>query len=69
MIFGRSSFRIAYGSSSRSDYRLDGHLVKAKICEMLHILREIQIVAGKGAADIVILACAALRELLELPEQ
>ena len=33
---------------------------------MLHILREIQIVAGKGTADIVILACAALRELLEL---
>ena len=50
----------------RSDYRLDGHLVKSKICEMLHILREIQIVAGKGTADIVILACAALRELLEL---
>ena len=45
----------------RSDYRLDGHLVKSKICEMLHILREIQIVAGKGTADIVILACAALR--------
>ena len=50
----------------RADYRLNGHLVKTKICKMLYILREVQIIAGEGSAHIIILAGAALCELLEL---
>ena len=43
-----------------TDNRLNGHLL-----EMLHILREVQVVAGKGTANIIILTGTALRKFLE----
>ena len=48
-----------------SHNRLDGHLLESQICKMDHIVGEIQIISGKGSADIIIHLVSALCELLE----
>ena len=46
-------------------HRLHGKLLKAKIRQMLHILREVQVIMGERAAGIIIELSSAVRKLLE----
>ena len=45
---------------------LHAHLPEAQVREVQHILREVQVLAGKGAPDEVVLVAPLLREALVL---
>ena len=47
-------------------HRLHGDLLEAQVRQVQHVLGEIQVIAGKGAAHIVIVLIPALCQLLEL---
>ena len=50
LLLQRIRFRI------RSDNRLHRYLIKSRICKVQHIFGKIQIVMGKGTADVIALA-------------